>query len=248
MDRPVPFRFLHTTRFVRTRWEGCDGHSGRMGTDLRTTPHRRQYDRDDFEGREAKTGLTHPGRMHGVPRLPGRGVGGVVYQHGERPTPIISDIMAMDGTFEGSSPVLHHCNGDFCNEQGYSLRETPLGKGASSQLCPQRRASVRPSVPVLPRRVQGLWLVHRYRLAGPVVGHFHWACRRRARPGRPGEDPSAVDAGRNDPHSANDRDVLDRRCVAGDESLAPLVSGRHSAAAEWPAPRAAAGRLRNRRR
>ena len=55
---------------------------------------------------------------------------------GEEPTPIISDILAMDGTFEGTSPALYHCNGDFCNEEGYTPRETPLRDGESLRLAP----------------------------------------------------------------------------------------------------------------
>ncbi len=45
---------------------------------------------------------------------------------GSEPTPILSELRALDGTFEGASPVLYHCNGDFYSEDGYTPRNTPL--------------------------------------------------------------------------------------------------------------------------
>ena len=48
---------------------------------------------------------------------------------GHDPTPVIRDILAMDGTFRGSSPVLYHCNGDFYSADGYTPQETPLRAG-----------------------------------------------------------------------------------------------------------------------
>ncbi len=39
---------------------------------------------------------------------------------GHETTPVISDILAVDGAFTGSSPVLYHCNGDFNSEEGYT--------------------------------------------------------------------------------------------------------------------------------
>lgn len=55
---------------------------------------------------------------------------------GHETTPIISDILAMDGTFNGSSPVLVHCNGDFYSEEGYTPRETPLHAGDELSFSP----------------------------------------------------------------------------------------------------------------
>lgn len=55
---------------------------------------------------------------------------------GRKPTPVIRDILAMDGMFAGSSPVLHHCNGDFYSEKGYTSQETPLRPGDTLRFAP----------------------------------------------------------------------------------------------------------------
>ncbi len=46
--------------------------------------------------------------------------------NGNKPTPLIQDIFAIDARFEGTSPVLHHCNGDYYSEDGYTPFETPI--------------------------------------------------------------------------------------------------------------------------
>ncbi len=55
---------------------------------------------------------------------------------GHGPTPVIRDILAMDGTFGGVSPVLYHCNGDFYSEQGYTPQQTPLQAGHTVRFAP----------------------------------------------------------------------------------------------------------------
>ena len=45
---------------------------------------------------------------------------------GDDPTPVISDVLAMDATVAGRDPVLWNCNGDFCSEAGYAPTETPM--------------------------------------------------------------------------------------------------------------------------
>jgi alpha-galactosidase len=55
---------------------------------------------------------------------------------GKIPTPLIHDILALDGEFEGSSPVLYHCNGDYYSEDGYTPQETPLTLGDSMKFAP----------------------------------------------------------------------------------------------------------------
>ena len=55
---------------------------------------------------------------------------------GREPTPVISDILAMDGAFKGPSPVVYHCNGDFCSEKGYTPEETPLHAGEKLEVAP----------------------------------------------------------------------------------------------------------------
>ena len=55
---------------------------------------------------------------------------------GRETTPVISDLLAMDGTFRGSSPALYHCNGDFASEEGYTPREIPLHAGDAIEFAP----------------------------------------------------------------------------------------------------------------
>jgi len=52
------------------------------------------------------------------------------------PTPLIHDILALDGAFEGSFPELYHCNGDYYSEDGYTPQETPLPAGDSLRFTP----------------------------------------------------------------------------------------------------------------
>ena len=56
--------------------------------------------------------------------------------HGQAPTPIIRDILAMDGVVQGASPVLHHRNGDFNSAEGYTPQETPLQAGNALSFAP----------------------------------------------------------------------------------------------------------------
>jgi alpha-galactosidase len=55
---------------------------------------------------------------------------------GSRPTPILSDILALNGVFPGTSPVLWHCNGDFGSTDGYTACETPLPADHSLSFAP----------------------------------------------------------------------------------------------------------------
>jgi len=52
---------------------------------------------------------------------------------GKQPTPVISDLLALDGTFPGASPALWHCNGDGGKEAGFTFQESRLAGG--SPLC-----------------------------------------------------------------------------------------------------------------
>jgi alpha-galactosidase len=56
---------------------------------------------------------------------------------GDTPTPIISDLRAIDAAFSGTSPVLWHCNGDFYSEEGYTPTETPLPAGETLTFAPR---------------------------------------------------------------------------------------------------------------
>ncbi|MFN8492647.1 MAG: alpha-galactosidase [Caldilineaceae bacterium] len=55
---------------------------------------------------------------------------------GTEPTPILSNIRALDGAFSGAAPVLYHCNGDFYSETGYTPQETPLQTGDTLTFAP----------------------------------------------------------------------------------------------------------------
>ena len=55
---------------------------------------------------------------------------------GDAPTPLMQDILALDGAFEGSSPVLYHCNGDYYSEDGYTPQETPIPEGDALKFAP----------------------------------------------------------------------------------------------------------------
>lgn len=55
---------------------------------------------------------------------------------GQESTPIIRDILALDGTFQGSAPSLYSNNGDFYSEKGYTPQVKPLGAGDSVGFAP----------------------------------------------------------------------------------------------------------------
>ncbi|MFH1567030.1 MAG: alpha-galactosidase [Gemmatimonadota bacterium] len=55
---------------------------------------------------------------------------------GAEPTPILSDLLALDGVLEGASPVLWHSNGDFYSQDGYGFEETPVQAGTSLDFAP----------------------------------------------------------------------------------------------------------------
>lgn len=55
---------------------------------------------------------------------------------GNAQTPLIQDILALDGEFDGSSAVLYHCNGDYYSVDGYTPQETPLPDGNALKFAP----------------------------------------------------------------------------------------------------------------
>jgi alpha-galactosidase len=55
---------------------------------------------------------------------------------GSQPTPVISDLLALDASFEGASPVLSHCNGDYYSIDGYTPTDTPLKAGQPVAFAP----------------------------------------------------------------------------------------------------------------
>lgn len=89
-----------------------------------------------FEGNDARTGLHI--RVEYTQYQDHPVVEWVAYftNNGQETTPLISNILAMDGRLNGSSPVLHHCNGDFYSEEGYTPRETSLHVGDELSFAP----------------------------------------------------------------------------------------------------------------
>jgi len=55
---------------------------------------------------------------------------------GAQPTPILADILGLDATFAGETPILWHSNGDFCSAAGYAFQETPLRAGEPLRVAP----------------------------------------------------------------------------------------------------------------
>lgn len=56
--------------------------------------------------------------------------------NGSAPTPILSDIQALDAAFEGASPSVTHCNGDYYSVDGYTPQTTPLRAGDTLAFAP----------------------------------------------------------------------------------------------------------------
>ncbi len=56
---------------------------------------------------------------------------------GSQASPLIQDLLALDGVFEGASPVLDHSNGDYYSVDGYTPLETPLHPGDVVKTCSQ---------------------------------------------------------------------------------------------------------------
>jgi hypothetical protein len=58
----------------------------------------------------------------------------------DRPTPLISDFLALDGAFAGRNPILVHCNGDYYSEEDIPLRK-PACKLARPYPSPRAEAA-----------------------------------------------------------------------------------------------------------
>ncbi|MHB9024241.1 MAG: alpha-galactosidase [Armatimonadota bacterium] len=56
---------------------------------------------------------------------------------GSQATPIIRDLLALDGTFKGSAPALYHCNGDFYSAEGYTSQRVSLPEGETVSVAPR---------------------------------------------------------------------------------------------------------------
>lgn len=89
-----------------------------------------------FEGNDARTGLNVWVECTEYRDYPVTEWVAWLTNKGKKATPIIRDILVMDGTFRGTSPVLYHCNGDFYSEKGYTPSETPLRPGDTLRFAP----------------------------------------------------------------------------------------------------------------
>ena len=89
-----------------------------------------------FEGHDARTGLSIRVECTEYRDYPVVEWVAWFINKGRETTPVLRDILAMDGTFKGPSPVLYHCNGDFGSEEGYCPDETPLQAGDTLEFAP----------------------------------------------------------------------------------------------------------------
>ena len=90
-----------------------------------------------FIGKDARTGLSvriECTKYHDYPVV--EWIAWFTNESNE-PTPVIRDILAMDRTFRGSSPVVYHCNGDFRSNEGYTPVETALREGNVLEFSPK---------------------------------------------------------------------------------------------------------------
>lgn len=108
--------------------------------DWKPVSHRRRIDANIletiFEGHDAGSGLHIRVECTEYRDFPVVEWVAWLTNRGSEATPLIRDILAMDGIFHGSSPVLYHCNGDFYSEEGYTPRETPLPPGETLAFIP----------------------------------------------------------------------------------------------------------------
>lgn len=126
-DLPVSFMLDGTTNLgIPKNWKTV---SNKHYTDSNTIE-------TVFEGTDTRTGLTIRIECTEYQDFPVVEWVGWFTNHGHKPTPIINDILAIDGAFNGSSPVLYHCKGDFFSEEGYTPHETPLPPGNMLRLAP----------------------------------------------------------------------------------------------------------------
>lgn len=77
---------------------------------------------------------------------------------GSQASPIIQDLLALDGVFEGASPVLEHSNGDYYSVDGYTPLETALQPGGVVQLAPNGGRPCDGALPYFRLRFEGCGL------------------------------------------------------------------------------------------
>ncbi len=89
-----------------------------------------------FMGQEPKTGLEMRVECLEYADYPVVEWTAWLTQKGSQPTPLIADLLGLDAGFLGQKPVLWHCNGDYCHEDGYAPKETPVGDKDSLKFAP----------------------------------------------------------------------------------------------------------------
>jgi len=198
----------------RLRWMArrC-AHSGRVAAGLTGPLHDAALCETVFEGTDPRTGLPRPRGVHQYRDYPVIEWVAWFSNQGQASTPLLSDVLAMDGAFSGSAAELVHCNGDFYSEQGYTRSRRAWALATRSPL-PQRGRSCDGAFPTTAFCSQTVAAVPR--IGWPAT----WAASFTGWPaactcGRPAEDGAAPAAGRN--HSAR---AHDRPSVVGDETRA----------------------------
>jgi alpha-galactosidase len=90
----------------------------------------------DFEGADPTTGLQVRVECTEYKDFPVTEWVAWFSNEGREATPIIREVLALDGEFQGSKPVLYSNNGDFYSETGYTPTEKPLDQGAALSFAP----------------------------------------------------------------------------------------------------------------
>jgi alpha-galactosidase len=89
-----------------------------------------------FEGQDPDTGLNV--RVECIEYHDHPVVEWVVWleNQGSQPSPLIQNLLALDGDFDGKNPILYHCNGDYYSVDGYTPEDTPIQPGEVLQFAP----------------------------------------------------------------------------------------------------------------
>ena len=89
-----------------------------------------------FEGDDVRTGLKIQVEFIEYHDYPVVEWVAMFTNNGHEKTPVIHDVLAMDGTFNGSLPVLHYSNGDFNSVEDYMPYEVSLNLGSTYKFSP----------------------------------------------------------------------------------------------------------------
>jgi len=144
--------------------------------DWQPTSHRRRIDANIletvYEGSDAGTGLNVQVECTEYRDYPVVEWVAWLTNRGSEATPVIRDILAIDAAFAGSSPVLYHCNGDFCSEEGYTPVETPLNTEDALEFAPNGGRSCNGAFPYYRVMFEGCGLSLAIGWPGQWSAHF----------------------------------------------------------------------------